>query len=53
VRRQGYPEATESFDSKQAAERWARSVEAEMDKGLYRTAWRKRQFAIALLDDFF
>lgn len=36
VRRNGYPEASGSFDNKQAAERWARSVEAEMDRGVYR-----------------
>ncbi len=35
VRRKGYPEAVRTFRSKQDAERWARSTEAEMDRGTY------------------
>ena len=35
VRRQGHPEVTRSFINKNEAERWARSVESEMDKGLF------------------
>ena len=35
VRRQGHPEVTSSFISRQDAERWARSVESEMDKGQF------------------
>ncbi len=31
VRRQGYPDVTKSFQGRQDAERWARSLEAEMD----------------------
>lgn len=33
VRRQGYPVEVKSFPSKAEAERWARSVETEMDRG--------------------
>ncbi len=35
VRRQGYPDLTRSFINKSDAERWARSVESEMDKGQF------------------
>lgn len=35
VRRLGTPEQTKSFLSRQDAERWARSVEVEIDKGSY------------------
>jgi integrase len=35
VRRQGYPDITKSFQSRQDAERWARALESEMDKGQF------------------
>lgn len=35
IRRKGYPIQTRTFDSKKEAERWARVIEAEMDKGVY------------------
>ncbi|MBI4693129.1 MAG: site-specific integrase [Gammaproteobacteria bacterium] len=35
VRRQGFPVETKSFTSKAEAERWARSMETEMDRGAY------------------
>ena len=35
VRRQGYPDITKSFQNRQDADRWARAVEAEMDKGQF------------------
>lgn len=35
VRRQGYPDITKSFQSRQDADRWARATEAEMDKGQF------------------
>jgi hypothetical protein len=35
VRRRGYPEQTRTFDSKAQAEVWARTIEGEMDRGLY------------------
>ena len=35
VRRQGYPDTTKTFQNKQDAERWARALEFEMDKGQF------------------
>ncbi len=35
VRRQGYPEVTKTFETKGEAEKWARSVESELDKGQF------------------
>lgn len=35
IRRKGYPVQTRSFDTKATAERWARDVENEMDKGIF------------------
>ena len=35
IRRKGYPVQTRSFDTKVQAERWARDIESEMDKGLF------------------
>jgi integrase len=35
VRRQGYPDITKSFQGRQDAERWARALESEMDKGQF------------------
>lgn len=35
VRRNGFPDATKSFTTRIEAEKWARSIESEMDKGLY------------------
>ena len=35
VRRQGYPDITKSFQSRQDAERWARALESEVDKGQF------------------
>lgn len=35
VRRQGYPDVTRSFINKNEAERWARSIESDMDKGQF------------------
>ena len=33
IRRRGYPDITQTFEAKADAERWARSIESEMDKG--------------------
>ena len=33
IRRRGYPDITQTFEAKADAERWARSVESEMDRG--------------------
>jgi integrase len=35
VRRKGYPDETKSFISRQDAEKWARSLESEIDKGQF------------------
>lgn len=35
VRRQGYPDITKVFEVRQDAERWARAVESEIDKGQF------------------
>jgi integrase len=35
VRRKGYPEITRTFQSKQDAERWARTEETEIDRGTF------------------
>jgi len=35
IRRKGYPIQTRSFDTKATAERWARDIENEMDKGVF------------------
>lgn len=35
VSRNGYPDQVKTFDAKSDAERWARSVESEMDKGQF------------------
>ena len=35
IRRQGYPDITKSFQNRQDADRWARAIEAEMDKGQF------------------
>ena len=35
VRRQGHPDITKSFQTRQDAEKWARSVESEIDKGQF------------------
>lgn len=35
VQRQGYPDTTKTFDTRQDAEKWARAVEREQDLGSY------------------
>lgn len=35
VRRRGYPTQTRTFETKSAAEKWARDVEREYDQGIY------------------
>ena len=41
VRRRGYPSQTKTFDTKPEAQRWARMVERDMDRG----AWRDTSLA--------
>ena len=38
VRRRGHPDETGSFLTRHEAERWARSVESEMDRGSFVSA---------------
>lgn len=35
VRRQGYPDQTKTFESKVDAEKWARAIESEIDRGQF------------------
>lgn len=35
IKRDGYPDQVKTFDLRSDAERWARSVESEMDKGIF------------------
>jgi len=35
VRRKGYPPVSKSFDTKIAAQKWARTIESEMDRGIF------------------
>ncbi len=35
VRRQGFPDVTKTFDSREYAQRWARAIERQMDLGEY------------------
>ncbi len=35
IRRKGWPEQSRTFDTKADAERWARSIEGEMDRGIF------------------
>ena len=38
VRRQGHPDEVKSFVNRQEAERWARSVETDIDRGSFISA---------------
>ena len=35
IRRRGYPDITKTFETKADAEKWARSIETEIDKGKF------------------
>ena len=35
IRRRGYPDITKTFETKADAEKWARALESEIDKGLF------------------
>ena len=37
VRRKGYPDQSRTFDTKNAAETWARDVERSMDRGVFQS----------------
>ena len=49
VRRSGFPVETQSFSSKQEAERWARSVETDMDGGAFRPANDQQKISLRKL----
>lgn len=36
VRRKGYPALSRCFDSRKDAEKWARQVEGELDRGIFK-----------------
>ena len=38
IRRHGYPDQTKTFENKSRAEKWARSIESEIDKSLFANA---------------
>ncbi len=35
IRRRGYPDITNTFETQADAKKWARSLETEIDKGLF------------------
>ena len=49
VRNKGYPTQTKSFGSKAAASQWARSIEYEMDQGLFISRTQAENTTIAEL----
>ena len=51
VRRAGYPVQTRSFLTKADAERWARTVEVQIDRGTYETPSNAQQFSLGDLID--
>ncbi|TSE32102.1 hypothetical protein [Tepidimonas charontis] len=56
VRRKGWPVYTKSFDTKAAAEKWARQIEADIDRGVLPGAAAvaaKRCYTVAdLIEDY-
>lgn len=53
VRMSGFPARTASFSTRRSAERWARSVEVEMDEGKhFRTAEARRRTLAAAIDRY-
>jgi integrase len=51
VRRQGHPDEVRTFTSRQDAERWARSVETEIDRGSYISTAEAQKYTFADLID--
>jgi len=51
VRRAGYPVQTRSFLTKADAERWARTVEVQIDRGTYETPSHAQQISVGDLID--
>lgn len=53
IRRRGYPSQSKTFETKAAAERWARDVESSMDKGRFVSAKEAESYTLAeCLDRF-
>lgn len=53
IRRNGQPRISKTFPTKAAAEAWARAVEADMDKGAYRSAVEAERTTFAEIADRF
>lgn len=51
VRRQGHPDEVRTFTSRQDAERWARSVETEIDRGSFVSTSEAQKYTFADLID--
>lgn len=51
VQRNGFPPEVQSFITRQDAEKWARSIEVEMDRGLYISAAEAQRTTMAALID--
>ena len=51
VRRQGHPDEVRTFTSRQDAERWARSVETEIDRGSFVSTAEAQKYTFADLVD--
>jgi integrase len=47
VRRQGHPDEVRTFTSRQDAEKWARSVETEIDRGSYISSAEAQKYTFA------
>ena len=53
VRKKGYPSQTKTFRAKRDAEAWARTIESEMDRGVWRDRSRAEATSVAdLLDRY-
>jgi integrase len=53
VRKKGYPSQTKTFRTKRDAEAWARTIESEMDRGVWRDRSRAEATSVAdLLDRY-
>ncbi len=51
VQRNGFPAEVQSFITRQDAEKWARSIEVEMDRGLYISSSEAQRTTMAALID--
>jgi len=51
IRRRGYPPASQSFDRKTDAEKWARGIEAKIEAGKFRDESQARRHTVGDLID--